>query len=36
MDNNLKIIIVNFGCKNISFEEVTVLHRTTAKPCCIG
>jgi len=36
MHHNPKKILVNFGCKNFSFEKVMVLHRTTAQPCWIG
>jgi len=36
MHNNLKIILVNFGCTNFSSKKVMVLYTTTAQPCCIG
>jgi len=36
MRNNAKIILINFDCKNFSFEKAMVLHRTTAQPCWIG
>jgi len=32
MHNNPKVILVNFGCKNFSFEKVTVLHKLLLNP----
>jgi len=33
MHSNPKIILVNFGWKNVSFEKVMAFHKTTAQPC---
>ena len=36
MHNNLKIILVNFGCTTFSFKKVMLLHTGDTQRCCIG